>query len=233
MSAYERAGRSGGRLGFPRAEVLFLQYWSIQLFEGGAICETHIDEDDAYAVFSDVLAYLAYIGGGLTHWLALTPESPGIASLSRDAYRVQHFGEFEGGMLTVYSSDKHGVHGVRGQIRDYYYENDQAAAPRLGLPVDDQDEFTLGLRQRFEFGTVFARAGNKVLVVPSETIELYSQDRRISERLGWPTSEEFAAGKDETVRIQFFDNGVVTLRDGKREICLRLKETPDPRRSER
>ncbi len=40
MSAYERAGKIGGRLGFPRSEVLFCKYWSFQLFESGAICES-------------------------------------------------------------------------------------------------------------------------------------------------------------------------------------------------
>jgi hypothetical protein len=52
-------------------------------------------------------------------------------------------------------------------------------------------------------------------------MELISQDDEIKQRLGLPVSEDQPIGADGSGRIQFFDNGTVTLRDGEREIWLR------------
>jgi hypothetical protein len=47
--------------------------------------------------------------------------------------------------------------------------------------------------------------------------------------LGYPVSEERLIQPGDSARIQFFDNGSVTLRDGKAEISLYTDEDePDP-----
>jgi hypothetical protein len=52
--------------------------------------------------------------------------------------------------------------------------------------------------------------------------DFIAKDRELyGRRLGFPVIEEQPAGEDGSGRIQFFENGVVTLRDGKREIWLR------------
>jgi hypothetical protein len=227
MSAYECEGRSGGRLGFPRAKLFFLEYLLVQLFEGGVICETYIDVDDACAVFNDVEECLNGIGG-LSRWLPLTPERIGKASPPRDPYRVQHFGESSGEMLTVYSSAKHGAHCVRGKIKEYYDQN-KAAASLLGLPVAEAAGNLQGSIQRFEFGTVFDRQERETLAVSSGIIDAFGGDGEIPIQLGWPTSEELPIGSDESGCIQFFEGGVVTLRDGKHEVWLRSgREAVEP-----
>lgn len=52
-------------------------------------------------------------------------------------------------------------------------------------------------------------------------MELISRDDETKKVLGYPVSEELSVGADGSDRIQFFKNGNVTLRDGKREIWLR------------
>lgn len=219
MSAYEREGRSGGRLGFPRGKLLFLKHWLVQEFEGGVVCETYVDEDDAHAVFADVGEYLKDIGG-FSQWLPLSSERIGEASPSGDAYRVQNFEDFQGEKLAVYSAEKHGVHCVRGKIKEYYDRNN-AAASSLGLPVADAVAVPRGWIQRFEFGTVFDRRDREAMAVSVGIINQFGEDGEISSRLRWPTSAELPIGSDEAGRIQFFEKGVVTLRGGKREIWLR------------
>jgi hypothetical protein len=71
-----------------------------------------------------------------------------------------------------------------------------------------------------EGGTVFERPAWPV-AVPAATMELIFRDRELWDRLGFPASEEEPAGIDGANRIQFFENGNVTLRGGKREIWLR------------
>ena len=53
------------------------------------------------------------------------------------------------------------------------------------------------------------------MAVPAETVEL------AGDRLGWPVSQEKSVDGSGDETIQYFENGVITLRDGKREIWLR------------
>jgi Biotin-requiring enzyme len=78
-----------------------------------------------------------------------------------------------------------------------------------------------GILQMFEYGQIYWRPGASPIAISASTIEFI---RHKGQRVGWigfPVTEEQPAGSDGSGRIQFFDNGVITLRDGKREIWLR------------
>lgn len=226
MKAYAHEGGSGGRLGFPCSEYFELDDYYFQLFEGGAISESWFDRDDANAVFAEVKDYLEGIGG-LVRWFPLSPESIGKASPSRSAYRMQHFKDGKGNRLTVYVSEERGIHGVRGGIKAYC-DGNKAAASRLGLPIDEALEVPRGWVQRFEFGTIFDRTGREAFAVPIAIINQYGEDGNISTQLRWPTSDEETFGENNDRRIQFFERGVITVRDGKREIWLRPPPETEP-----
>ena len=79
--------------------------------------------------------------------------------------------------------------------------------------------------QSFEGGKVFIR--DKPFAVSSATLEKIStlvntlRDRQFPTKLGWPVSDERPIGPGDSDRIQFFQDGNVTLHNGKREIWLR------------
>jgi uncharacterized protein with LGFP repeats len=109
-------------------------------------------------------------------------------------------------------------------IGDYYYMEHKERA-WLGFPTEiatadllqEREPFSLGSGfQKFEGGAVYWRPGTKPIAVPNSTMELPGYDG-----IGFPVSEEEPMSLDRSGRIQFFEHGVVALRDGKREIWLR------------
>jgi len=61
--------------------------------------------------------------------------------------------------------------------------------------------------------------------VPRATMEYLAQHSNLRPRLGFPVSRPPTSGPEEP--LQFFEHGVVTIRDGKVEVWLK----PDPRTS--
>jgi uncharacterized protein with LGFP repeats len=92
-----------------------------------------------------------------------------------------------------------------------------AAASWLGFP-----ESSLGQAlhpdadyQDFEGGTIWWRPQTGAIAVRVEVAQLPSKST------GLPVTEEMPFGGNPDDRIQFFDQAVATLRDGKREIWFR------------
>jgi uncharacterized protein with LGFP repeats len=130
---------------------------------------------------------------------------------------MQRFRDPSGVELVVYSSE-HGVHGVAGGILAYY-ERLGGWESWLGFPLGRwqplEGQGSLRWRQSFEGGNIYHRDGHDPLAVSCETQKL------LDPSIGWPVTEERPIGADGPDRIQFFENGVVTLRDGKREVWPR------------
>lgn len=115
-----------------------------------------------------------------------------------------------------------------------YYRNMGAEASWIGFPVKGSSRliFTTGVgdassheayrMQDFEGGAIYWRSNIGAIAVPKVLNELIARDAGgLGKRLGLPRAEEQSIGGSGTDRIQFFDNGVVTLRNGKHEIWLR------------
>lgn len=89
-----------------------------------------------------------------------------------------------------------------------------------GFPKSDATYLkTEGIhRQVFEGGIIVAALfGLVVTAVPAETVKLVTRDDLDRPLIRWPVSCGQAIGK-EPDRIQFFQDGAVILRNGKREI---------------
>jgi hypothetical protein len=104
-----------------------------------------------------------------------------------------------------------------------YYASLGAEVSWLGFPARQRRAFhaTGSGTQDFEAGTIYWRPGIVPIGVPAEVVRLAAQAPAQSLPLSFPVTEEQPAGANESGRIQFFENGVATLRDGKREIWLR------------
>jgi hypothetical protein len=75
--------------------------------------------------------------------------------------------------------------------------------------------------QFFEGGCIYWKVDPGAFAVSGSVFDAIATDPQLRGKLGWPVSEERPIGPGESDRIQFFDNGNVTLLDGKREIWLR------------
>jgi hypothetical protein len=119
--------------------------------------------------------------------------------------------------MAVYSSEATGAQRVVGRKLAFYEE---LGGPRsgLGFPAATASSYRGGYVQRFEHGWIFDRSGYDPVVVPAETLQSAELN---GDRLGWPVSPEKPVGGSAEETIQYFENGVVTLRDGNREIWLR------------
>jgi uncharacterized protein with LGFP repeats len=124
--------------------------------------------------------------------------------------------------VQVYFSAENGVVLVVPEAASYYNKLG-AEKSWLGFPVAPARP-ALGWRpgkQIFEEGVIYWRPGVAAIAIPRAVVDLIAQDADLGGRLGLPVSEEQPAGEDGSGRIQFFEDGVVTLRDGKRETWLR------------
>jgi hypothetical protein len=132
---------------------------------------------------------------------------------------------------TVYYSTVTEPCGVRGEIASYY-DRLGATGSWLGFPTAQPGCLNGYLTQDFEGGTVFVwpdppngrPAGivwpDRPVAVPAASLALIRQNERTRKRLGFPVTAEEPAGPGHD-RWQFFQNGVVTVKDGKRQIWLR------------
>jgi hypothetical protein len=142
------------------------------------------------------------------------------------SYRVQPFSnsrDFKSAVYSssrdfksaVYSSDGTGAVLLDGGTLALYKE---LGGPGgwLGLPIAEATgNDSGGYIQPFEHGSVYEGLRPSfdyiLLAVPAATVDL------VGDTLGWPTSAEETIGGDDGHRIQHFEHGVVTLRDGTRQ----------------
>jgi uncharacterized protein with LGFP repeats len=224
-------GDTGGWLGFPVGEAEVIRGdVLLQPFEGGAIY-SHVDGDAvALAVRADLLDALP----GARRIRPVSKEAPVISSFGTSA-RVQRFQNTRCKQMAVYSSDSHGVVMVDPTVWDYYHEMGGEVS-WLGFPVAASSIacHTWAVKvQRFEGGMIYRISGvrcdeegefhefDDLFAVPVATQEIMSPDGRLPGTIGFPVSDDKPAETGGGDRIQFFDDGVVTLRDGKREIWVR------------
>jgi hypothetical protein len=164
-----------------------------------------------------VMLVLPHLG-----WLPLSKETPVVSSSGKQGtvQSLKFFPstEFSRNGTAVYLSETYGAVVVAPQIWDYY-RNLGAEKSWLGFParqIATRLWNSASGAQSFEAGAVFWLPGADPVAVPAEVVMLLG-----SSSLGFPLTEEQPAGADGSGRIQYFEKGVITLRDGKREIWLR------------
>jgi hypothetical protein len=237
LGLYRSEGTVYGWLGFPVGEQTQVSSWDdpMQSFEGGAIHDT---ESGVFAVRSALIDYLEPFshlkprsGDGLEigQWFyPLAPEVDAQVSPYGTTGLVQRFRASFSGWMIIYSSDEYGIRHLYDPIREYHARLGGTSS-WLGFPKSDlfgqiglssEDDIYY---QDFEGGMVFVRGGRdgEPVAVPAASMELISRDHETKQRLGLPISEDQPIGADGSGRIQFFENGNVTLRSGKRQIWLR------------
>jgi serine/threonine-protein kinase len=177
-------------------------YWS----DGGGAC----------AIMGVIAEYHTASGGtGGEFGFPLSEQMPMVES----PFGTKGAGQaFERGF--IYSSAR-GTYGVSGAIFNKYYSL-SASGGWLGFPTAEvaSEGEEWGTGQSFEGGTVWVvRGHHEPVAVPAATMELLTRDAMRA--LGPPVSDEASVGSGDTERIQFFRDGVVSLRDGRREVWLR------------
>lgn len=133
--------------------------------------------------------------------------------------RMQRFRGPGHGEIAVHSTEAIGMQWVSGRTLALY-EKLGGPGSWLGFPTATQVNIRSGRVQRFEHGSIYLGPDSEAVAVavPAETVEL------VGDVLGWPVSQEKSVGGSDDEAIQYFENGVVVLRDGKREILVR----PEP-----
>ena len=219
---YENEGGSGGWLGFPVSDRQRNgQLGDRQIFEGGAIYSYVVQEPEmlrSFAVRREVMPVLPDQG-----WRPVSKEEA-VVSSSRKQGAVQRFEvELESGTFETAVYLIEGFDPARLELDIWeYYRNLGAEKSWLGFP-----KHALGMGpppsgiERFESGWIFKRRSSSPFSVSLAVMEL-------QRGIGYPVSEQQIVGEDGSGRIQFFEKGVVTLRDGKYEVWLRPDSDPNP-----
>jgi uncharacterized protein with LGFP repeats len=229
LACHRGKGGVGGWLGFPvttTAEAVFGEDRPVaqtQRFEGGAIYS--IGWRRVHTVRADLVDYLD--SSERAAWLPCSDEADSEISPYGTAGRTQRFRSQGAVDVIVYSSDSRGIHCVNPKM-GALYNSLGGSGSWLGFPISD-DVFLADDAihwQNFEGGSIIARPRVDAIAVPADTMELIAMGVMRRPQLGWPTSQEQPIGVGED-RIQFFESGTVTLRDGAREIWSR-PESPAP-----
>jgi WD40 repeat protein len=227
---YERGGATASRLGFPatdECEVVSRQGtrgW-FQRFESGVV---YFTKRSGARVLDPNLADCHDRHGGVDGRLGFPvgPEREAATSPAGTVGRVQRFEGPHGG-AAIYISEPHGGHPVWAGIGTLYELLD---GPKswLGYPTSSEVDARVSdeewcCHQSFEGGTVFWKKACGAVAVPVTTMRILSDDRWLARHLGFPTAGERALSPGET--IQFFEHGVVTVRDGTAQAWVRPSST--------
>jgi hypothetical protein len=254
MTCYEAEGGSAGWLGFPTG-IDTEDEWHgwIQPFEGGAIYS--MDGERAYAVSQRVVDALPDDQNFFPVSKEVSTESsfgtPGIVQRFQthpeEGVREMAVYSPEGQPAVVVRPEIWGYYRDLGGEGSWLgwpsaqadlspEEEDQAlwteVLPPWGETVamasapEAAPEQLDSISQDFEGGSIFWRPETGAFAVSNATLNAISQDPASQEKLGWPVSEDRPIGADGSDRIQFFDDGNVTVRDGNHEIWLRPDSTP-------
>lgn len=187
-------------LGFPIAPAAVKDGVESQDFEGGTV---YSSDEGTFAVRLEIAARTGHA------WVPISTES---AQQDAGPYRVQRFRDRDGALMAMYSPGDRRAIEVTGRVL-VLYEEFGGPACWLGLPTANAEgSWRNECTQAFEHGVVYSRPGCDAVAVPVETAAL------VGMRLGWPMSAEQPIGDNPRERIQFFERGIVTLRDGKRDI---------------
>jgi uncharacterized protein with LGFP repeats len=216
---YAEEGCSYGWLGFPIGEIRQNHgIGNVQPFEGGFIYSGVGEDQSAFAVRRDVVDALS------SNWI--------IRPLSKETITTSSYGttggvqgfectDWDTFMAVASSPEGHDVVPVAGEILRYYAELGGEKSS-LGFPVSPVAWMSERVSvQSFEGGMIYLVSGIGPIVV-SDTLAMCVPDNCLPhELLGIPVSEEQFIGPDESDCIQFFENGVITLRDGRAEMWVR------------
>jgi REP element-mobilizing transposase RayT len=234
-TCHEDEGGSSSWLGFPVGEwEQNGPFEKVQRFEGGNIFSGPVATKSPYpiAVPSSVLDVLP----DYLEWCRPLSLETATESSCGNRGTVQ---EFELAVLipidetgrdvffsniAVYSSGLHGTFFVEGKVWEYY-RGLGAERSRLGFPLEaGGSTFTPRGEQFFEEGLIFWQPDKGPISVLGASLEFVTRGSGRYEPLGYPLADEAPVGADGSGSIQYFEKGVVTLRDGKREAWLR----PEP-----
>jgi LGFP repeat len=232
LDHYMGSGGIRGRFGAPLSEKRPVgptcgDRW-VQSFSGGVVYQheasvIEVDWRVARYMLSRSDAYQRY---------PLSPATEAPDSPYGTRGRMQRFqGSWDSCDETVYYSAGTGPCGVRGEIAGYY-DRLGATSSWLGFPTGQPNCLNGYLTQDFEGGTVFAwldplsgrPAGSArpdwPVAVPAASLALIRCGERTRGRLGLPVTAEEPTGTGGD-SWQFFQNGVITVKDGKRQVWLR------------
>jgi hypothetical protein len=216
LDHYVTSGECGGQFGIPTGEAAPIasavgQCW-VQRFRFGAI---YSDESGVIPVAQRVADYLD-ARGGADQFYPLGAATEATSRYGTHGWIQRFRGSRNVSSETVYDIGK--AYGVSGDVESFY-ERPDGTSSWLGYPMSNVTLHGSNSTQGFEGGTVFTGipvAG--VVAVPVASMNLVPES--MQERLGFPVAAEKPAGNGGD-RWQFFENGVVTLRDGKREVWVR------------
>ncbi len=219
QDAYKSVDGNAGWLGFAVGEISInsSKSWT-QHFEGGAIY--YREGKGAFAVRKLVAKAMS----SYQEFCPIARESAATSSFGTrggiQRFRVE-LGENAQEMAACFA-DRSPVILIAPEVWSYY---NKLGAERswLGFPVQSAEQtFRVGgFGQAFEGGWIFWGTDTGPAAVSNEVNEAIEQVKAKNRDIGLPVSEGQPIGVDSPDRIQFFENGVVTLRDDKREIWVR------------
>jgi hypothetical protein len=222
LDHYVASGECRGQFGIPVGEEAPVTFAagdrSVQRFSSGAI---YRHESSVIAVEREVADYLDRARGGVGQLYPLRrKEAAALSPYETRGWKQRFQGPVSASSETVYYLEKAKAHGVSGEIASYY-ELQNGAGGWLGYPMSDATDRGMRVTQDFEGGTVFAGTPEaKAVGVPAASMTLI-RGKSMQERLGFPiTGEEEWVGHGNDA-WQFFENGVVTFRNKKREVWVR------------
>jgi uncharacterized protein with LGFP repeats len=121
------------------------------------------------------------------------------------------------GGATIYHSQNHGAHTV-AQGNGVLYEHLDGTASWLGFPTSDENDVSTSAHdpgrtiQRFEGGAIFYTRTYASVPVKREVLD-YLAEQQYSDDAGFPIREAEPLASGNGDYIQFFEHGVVTVRD--------------------
>lgn len=216
---YAEEGGSYGWLGFPIGEIEQNHgIGNVQPFEGGFIYSGVGEDQSAFSVRRDVADAMS------ANWV--------IRPLSKETTTASSYGttgsvqDFEGldwepFKAVTYSPEGHDVVLVVGEILRYCAELGGEKS-WLGFPASGVAWISERVSiQTFEGGMVYLVSGIGSIAVSDTLAKSVPDSCFPHELLGIPVSEEQSIGPNESGRIQFFENGAITLRDGHSDMWVR------------
>jgi hypothetical protein len=216
---YADEGGSYGWLGFPVGEIeQNPRMGNFQTFEGGLIYSGFGEDKVAFAVRRDVADAMP------PSW-EVRPLSKETSTTSSSGMTgsVQDFEclDWETFKAVAYSPKGLDVVPVAWEILDYY-NGLGAEKSWLGFPTSSVVWVSkCGYVQSFEAGMIYRKFETNPIAVSDAFAKLLPDGCAPHEVLGFPASEEQPIGASESGRIQFFENGVITLQDGHGEMWVR------------